>query len=56
MPRDRPAETFELIVLSELGYYFDDADLDLLLARAAGSLEPGGDLVAVQRERLTPVR
>jgi SAM-dependent methyltransferase len=47
MPRDWPDETFDLIVLSELGYYFDDADLDLLLARAAGSLEPGGDLVAV---------
>ncbi|BCY08201.1 class I SAM-dependent methyltransferase [Actinoplanes sp. L3-i22] len=47
MPDEWPEETFDLIVLSELGYYFDDADLATLLARAAGSLEPGGDLVAV---------
>ena len=47
VPRDWPDETFDLIVLSELGYYFDDADLATLLDRAAGSLEPGGDLVAV---------
>lgn len=47
MPRDWPDETFDLVVLSELGYYFDDADLATLLDRAAGSLEPGGDLVAV---------
>lgn len=47
MPHDWPDATFDLIVLSELGYYFDDADLDTLLTRAVGSLEPGGDLVAV---------
>jgi SAM-dependent methyltransferase len=47
VPRDWPDEVFDLIVLSELGYYFDDADLALLLDRAAGSLLPGGDLVAV---------
>jgi SAM-dependent methyltransferase len=47
MPQDWPDETFDLIVLSELGYYFDDTDLASLLARAATSLEPGGDLVAV---------
>ncbi|GAB3083993.1 class I SAM-dependent DNA methyltransferase [Micromonospora schwarzwaldensis] len=38
---------FDLIVLSELGYYFDDAGLDLLTTRTVGSLEPGGTLVAV---------
>ena len=48
VPHDWPAgEQFDLIVLSELAYYFDDADLATLLDRAAGSLEPGGDLVAV---------
>jgi SAM-dependent methyltransferase len=47
MPGDWPDARFDLIVLSELGYYFDDADLDRLLGAAVASLEPGGDLVAV---------
>jgi SAM-dependent methyltransferase len=47
MPDEWPDETFDLIVLSEIGYYFDDADLAILLDRAMTSLEPGGDLVAV---------
>jgi SAM-dependent methyltransferase len=47
MPADWPDETFDLIVLSELGYYFDDHDLTTLIGRAVASLEPGGDLVAV---------
>ncbi len=47
LPDDWPEESFDLIVLSELGYYFDDADLSTLLDRAVASLEPGGDLVAV---------
>ncbi|MFI5836589.1 SAM-dependent methyltransferase [Micromonospora sp. NPDC051300] len=38
---------FDLVVLSELGYYLDDAGLDRLLGRAVASLEPGGTLVAV---------
>jgi SAM-dependent methyltransferase len=51
MPYDWPARTFDLIVLSELGYYFDDQDLDTLLARTLTALEPGGDLVAVHWRR-----
>jgi SAM-dependent methyltransferase len=47
MPGDWPDETFDLIVLSELGYYFDDQDLATLIERTVASLEPGGDLVAV---------
>src|SRR5690242_5994673 len=46
LARYSPGEMFDLVVLSELGYYFDDGDLALLLGRAVGSLEPGGDLVA----------
>lgn len=38
---------FDLIVLSELGYYFDDADFELLTTRVVEALEPGGTLVAV---------
>jgi SAM-dependent methyltransferase len=47
MPDDWPDGHFDLVVLSELGYYFDDADLETLLDRAVAALEPGGDLVAV---------
>jgi SAM-dependent methyltransferase len=51
MPQDWPDETFDLIVLSELGYYFDDADLTTLLTRTTGSLSPAGELVAVHWRR-----
>ena len=47
IPDEWPTESFDLIVLSELGYYFDDADLATVLDRAVSSLEPGGDLIAV---------
>ncbi|WP_250030838.1 SAM-dependent methyltransferase [Paractinoplanes maris] len=51
MPADWPDDTFDLIVLSELGYYFDDSDLATLVERTVASLEPGGDLVAVHWRR-----
>ncbi len=47
IPQDWPKQQFDLIVLSELGYYFDDTDLVVLLDRVSTSLQPGGDLVAV---------
>jgi SAM-dependent methyltransferase len=47
MPQDWPDGPFDLVVLSELGYYFEDTELDDLITRAVASLEPGGDLVAV---------
>ena len=47
LPQEWPSGTFDLVVLSELGYYFDSADLDDLLGSIAQSLEPGGALVAV---------
>ena len=40
-----PAGPFDLIVLSEVGYYFGDA-LDGVLAAARAALSPTGDLVA----------
>lgn len=46
MPQNWPEQSFDLIVLSEVGSYFDDTDLATLLDRAVTSLEPGGDLVA----------
>ncbi|WP_328540460.1 SAM-dependent methyltransferase [Streptomyces sp. NBC_00344] len=47
LPEQWPAGTFDLIVLSELLYYFDTAALDLLLHRSVAALEPGGTLVTV---------
>jgi SAM-dependent methyltransferase len=51
LPQDWPGQTFDLIVLSELCYYFDDADFGTLLDRTLAGLEPGGDLVAVHWRR-----
>lgn len=47
LPGEWPAERFDLIVLSEMLYYFGPADARALLARAVESLEPGGTLLAV---------
>jgi SAM-dependent methyltransferase len=47
VPGQWPSGTFDLVVLSEIAYYFDDDDLDLLADRVHASLEPGGDLVLV---------
>jgi len=46
LPSDWPAgERFDLIVMSELGYYFDGAALDGMLAMAHANLEEDGELV-----------
>lgn len=47
VPRQWPEGSFDLIVLSEVAYYFDDDDLALLAERVRASLRPGGDLVLV---------
>ncbi|GGN43260.1 methyltransferase [Streptomyces kronopolitis] len=47
LPEEWPEGTFDLIVLSELLYYFDAAVLDVLMCRAVAALEPGGTLVTV---------
>lgn len=46
VPEQWPDGTFDLVVVSELGYYLDEPDLATLVDRAAGSLEPGGTLLA----------
>jgi len=43
---DFPAGTFDLIVLSEVGYYFSSRDLRTVLNAIVGALAPGGTLVA----------
>jgi SAM-dependent methyltransferase len=47
VPAQWPGRTFDLIVLSELGYFLASVELDSLLERAAQSLAPGGELIAV---------
>ncbi len=45
VPGDWPEGAFDLVVVSELGYYLDDTDLAELVDRTTGSLEPGGALL-----------
>ncbi|GLZ43747.1 SAM-dependent methyltransferase [Actinokineospora sp. NBRC 105648] len=45
VPADWPVGRFDLVVLSEIGYYLGPDDLGLLVERAHDSLEPGGELV-----------
>lgn len=54
VPHTWPSGEFDLIVLSELGYYLGADDLDLLLKRTVESLEPGGDLLAVHWRHPVP--
>jgi hypothetical protein len=46
LPQQWPDQRFDLIVLSELGYYLDEADLHLWIDRALASLTDGGQLLA----------
>jgi SAM-dependent methyltransferase len=52
LPGQWPAGRFDLIVFSELLYYFGDHDLELLLNNAVASLAPGGTLLAVHWRHL----
>jgi len=49
LPGDWPRQEgkFDLVVLSEVLYYFGGADLERMLDLAAGSLSPGATLLAV---------
>ena len=47
IPARWPEGRFDLIVLSEVLYYFGDHDLEQVLKRAAAALEPDGTLLAV---------
>ncbi len=47
LPDDWPDEQADLIVLSEVGYYLDEADLTRALVEAVGRLVTGGTLMAV---------
>lgn len=54
IPEEWPAGSFELIVLSELLYYFDDETLRDVLACTAQALEPDGTLVTVHWNHPVP--
>jgi Nodulation protein S (NodS) len=47
IPQDWPEGQFDLIVLSEILYYFAGPDLDHVLNLAAAALQPGATLLAV---------
>jgi SAM-dependent methyltransferase len=47
IPREWPGGRFDLIVLSEILYYFGDHDLERVLKSAATALDPEGTLLAV---------
>lgn len=46
LPDDWPDGTFDLIVLSEIGYYLDPIDWRRVIERSMASLTPGGSLLA----------
>ncbi|WP_241986665.1 bifunctional PIG-L family deacetylase/class I SAM-dependent methyltransferase [Cryobacterium fucosi] len=46
LPAEWPEGTFDLIVFSEVGYYFSAVELREVLRRCRGSLAPGGVIVA----------
>jgi SAM-dependent methyltransferase len=54
LPRDWPAGRFDLVVLSEIGYYFTVPVLEALRERALDSLTAGGTLVAVHWRGVSP--
>jgi hypothetical protein len=47
VPEEWPPGPFDLLVLSEVGYYFDAAELDGLMRRAVTSLDTGATVVGV---------
>ncbi len=51
LPDDWPAERFDLIVVSEVAYYLEAAALATFCERLAGSLAPGGTVLACHWRR-----
>jgi SAM-dependent methyltransferase len=54
IPGEWPTQSFDLIVFSEILYYFDDADLDQVLRLGILALRPGGHLLAVHWRHHAP--
>lgn len=51
LPRDWPAASFDLIVISELGYFLDAQAVDALGDHTRDSLRPGGTVLACHWRR-----
>lgn len=47
VPDEYPAQSFDLVLLSEVGYYWSPADLDKAIGLIVKSLNPGGQLLLV---------
>ena len=45
VPAEWPSGRFDLVVVSETGYFLSPGSLDRLIARISGSLEPGGTIL-----------
>jgi SAM-dependent methyltransferase len=54
VPGEWPMGSFDLIVFSEILYYFDDADLQQMLRLGLLALRPGGHLVAAHWRHHAP--
>ncbi|WP_327299153.1 MULTISPECIES: class I SAM-dependent methyltransferase [unclassified Streptomyces] len=54
LPAEWPEGSFDLVVLSEVLYYFDTPELTTVLEQSVDSLEPGGTLVAVHWNHPVP--
>ncbi|PZA12875.1 SAM-dependent methyltransferase [Rhodopseudomonas palustris] len=46
LPREFPTGQYDLIVVSEVLYYFDDTDLQRVAGSCAKALRPGGEIIA----------
>ena len=51
VPEQWPTEMFDLIVLSEFGFYLTAADLEALACKTIASLNPGGTVVVCHWRR-----
>jgi predicted TPR repeat methyltransferase len=47
IPEEWPADRFDLVVLSEIAYYFSEPDLNRVLAHVVESTEPGAHVIGV---------
>jgi SAM-dependent methyltransferase len=51
VPNDWPRKRFDLLVISELGYFLSPDALDELIGKLRGSLKPGGTVLACHWRR-----
>jgi trans-aconitate methyltransferase len=54
LPDDLPQGPFDLVVFSELGYYFTEIELIDLALELVSRIEPGGELLAVHWTGVSP--